>query len=379
MKPLIVMEKAQHRGLSVLKLIFEKHPALQAALKNIQDCRWSAGMQCWYIPNKKENFKQLLETCRAFGYVDFSQVVGSKPDVPIHHEIKTQHRFSRSDLPSSAHIQALENFKAHLKSERYSQNTIKVYTETVGVFLKFVGDKPLELMDAADVLLFNNEYILANKYSSAYQNQIVNGVKLFFARVQGSKMNPDLIRRPRRESKLPHVLSKEEVKAILEAHSNIKHRTMLSLIYACGLRRGELLRLHLTSIHRDRQVLEIRQSKGNKDRFVPISPKVLSMLESYYKAFKPKVFLFEGEKQGEKYSEKSLQSVLKQAVEKAGIHKPVTLHWLRHSYATHLLESGTDLRYIQELLGHKSSKTTEIYTHVSTQALQKIPSPFDTL
>lgn len=334
-------------------------------------------MQCWYVPNKKENFKQLLETCRAFGYVDFSQVVGSKPDVPKH-EIITQHRFSRAVLPSSAHIQALENFKAHLTSERYSHNTIKVYTEAVGVFLKFVGDKPLELMDAADVLRFNNEYILANKYSSAYQNQIVNGVKLFFARVQGTKMNPELIRRPKREKKLPHVLSKEEVKAILEAPTNLKHRAMLGLVYACGLRRSELINLEFEHIQRDRMLLHIHSAKGKKDRVVPLSQKVLEFITAYYRAYKPKLYVFEGQTGG-KYSEASLGAVLKHAVAKAGIKKPVTLHWLRHSYATHLLESGTDLRYIQELLGHNSSRTTEIYTHVSKKNIAHIRSPFDDL
>lgn len=178
---------------------------------------------------------------------------------------------------------------------------------------------------------------------------------------------------------MPNVLSKEEVKMILESLQNIKHRTMLSLIYACGLRRSELLNLKSNDILSDRLLLHIKQSKGKKDRIVPLSNKLLEMLREYYKTYKPKVWLFEGQQAGEPYSEKSLESVLKQAVSKACINKPVTLHWLRHSYATHLLESGTDLRYIQELLGHNSSRTTEIYTHVSNKSIQQIKSPFDDL
>jgi integrase/recombinase XerD len=174
-------------------------------------------------------------------------------------------------------------------------------------------------------------------------------------------------------------LSKKEIKAILEAPINLKHRAMISLIYACGLRRSELLNLTLKDIHSDRNLLFIRQSKGKKDRVVPISMKLIAMLRDYYKAFKPKTWLFEGQLAGEKYSERSIQLVLNQSVSKAKINKQVSLHWLRHSYATHLLESGTDLRYIQELLGHSSSKTTEIYTHVSTRNLQQIRSPFDDL
>ena len=160
---------------------------------------------------------------------------------------------------------------------------------------------------------------------------------------------------------------------------NIKHRTMLSLIYACGLRRSELLNLRPLNVDSKRNLLLILNSKGKKDRVVPISDNIVEMLRNYYKMYKPKVWLFEGQKAGDQYSEESLAKVLKQACIKAGIKKPVTLHWLRHSYATHLLESGTDLRYIQELLGHKSSKTTEIYTHVSTKSLQNIKSPFDEL
>ena len=127
-------------------------------------------------------------------------------------------------------------------------------------------------------------------------------------------------------------------------------------------------------------IVLIKNAKGKKDRIAPLSPKILEMLRAYFQLYKPEVYLFEGQTKGKPYDSRSLQQVLKQALEKAGISKPVTLHWLRHSYATHLLESGTDLRYIQELLGHNSSsKTTEIYTHVSTQSIQQIKSPFDDL
>ena len=154
---------------------------------------------------------------------------------------------------------------------------------------------------------------------------------------------------------------------------------MLSLIYSCGLRRSELLNLKPADIDSKRNIIIIRQSKGKKDRIVPLSEKILLMLREYYVAYKPKEWLFEGQTIREKYSEKSLESVLKNALAKTKIKKPVSLHWLRHSYATHLMESGTDLRYIQNLLGHSSSRTTEIYTHVSTKSIQNIKSPFDDL
>jgi integrase/recombinase XerD len=178
---------------------------------------------------------------------------------------------------------------------------------------------------------------------------------------------------------LPNVLSKEEVKLIITAPTNLKHKTMLSLIYSCGLRCGELLALQPHHIDSKRNIVLLKNSKGKKDRIVPLSPKILELLRDYYKLYKPKKYLFEGQNTRQPYDARSLQQVLKQTLQKTGIKKPVTLHWLRHSYATHLLESGTDLRYIQELLGHNSSKTTEIYTHVSTKNIQQIKSPFDDL
>ena len=273
----------------------------------------------------------------------------------------------------------LAHFKNYLKSQRYSPNTIKTYTEALGVFFQFHSNKAPEKLEIEDIIHFNTGYILRKNLSASYQNQVINAIKLFYRNRFKRFMNLDNIQRPRREKRLPNVLSKQEIKAILEAPTNLKHRALLSLIYACGLRRSEVLNLTLKDVLSDRNLLFIRQSKGKKDRVVPISHKIIEMLRDYYKAFKPKTWLFEGQYTGDQYSERSLQLVLKQALQKAGNKKPVSLHWLRHSYATHLLESGTDLRYIQELLGHSSSRTTEIYTHVSTQNLQQIRSPFDDL
>jgi integrase/recombinase XerD len=270
-------------------------------------------------------------------------------------------------------------FQTYLESKRYSSNTIKTYSDALKIFFKFHSQILPENITTEHLHSFNKDYIIKNGYSASYQNQVINAIKLFYRNRYRKNIAIDDIERPRREKRLPNVLSKNEVKAILEAPTNLKHRAMLSLIYACGLRRSELLNLTLRDVLSDRNLLFIRQSKGKKDRVVPIGKKIIEMLREYYKAYKPKVWLFEGQHAGEAYSERSLQLVLKQALFKAGIPKPASLHWLRHSYATHLLESGTDLRYIQQLLGHSSSKTTEIYTHVTTKNLQQIRSPFDDL
>ena len=275
--------------------------------------------------------------------------------------------------------QHLIAFKNYMNYRRYSENTIKTYSDALEIFFKFFPNKRMESLTIEDIIQFNNDYILRKNLSSSYQNQVINAIKLFYRNRFNKTMEVDFIQRPRREKRLPNVLSKKEVKAILEAPTNLKHRAMLSLIYACGLRRSELLNLTLKDILSDRNLLFIRQSKGKKDRMVPISSKIIEMLRDYYKAYKPKKWLFEGQIQNKKYGERSIQLVLNQAVAKVKIDKPISLHWLRHSYATHLLESGTDLRYKQELLGHSSSRTTEIYTHVSTHNLQQIRSPFDDL
>jgi integrase/recombinase XerD len=276
-------------------------------------------------------------------------------------------------------LEKIEKFKRWLSSKRYSLNTVKTYCDAIKTFLRYTGNKSLESISNSDIVNFNNDYILKNNLSSSFQNQVVNAIKLFFSTIENRQLEIELIHRPKRPKLLPNVLSKEEIKLLLSVSGNLKHRAMLSLIYSCGLRCGELLRLKPEHIDTLRKVVIIKQSKGRRDRIVSLSSKVLELLREYYKTANPQTWIFEGQVKGQMYDERSLQNVLKQCLKKAKITKPVTLHWLRHSYATHLLESGTDLRYIQELLGHSSSRTTEIYTHVSNKELQKIISPFDTL
>lgn len=273
----------------------------------------------------------------------------------------------------------LQQFKEWMNHKRYSSSTVKSYVGAVKDFLLFVSPKKFQEIGHEDMIHFINKYVIDSGLSFSFQNLVISGTKLFFREVVKSKLDVSGFERPMRQKKLPNVLSKDEVRKILNAPANAKHRLMLCVIYACGLRRSELLNLRKTDIDSTRGLLIIRNAKGRKDRVVPISLKLINELRIYYRQYKPRVWLFEGQEPGRPYSEQSLQSVLKQTLLKTKIRKPVTLHWLRHSYATHLLEAGTDLRYIQELLGHKSSRTTEIYTHVSTKSLQKIKSPFDDL
>ena len=338
-----------HRSENRIVVYFKSNSELVTRIKSIAGATWSQTLFAWHVPDTEEN--------------RFRFKIVELP----------------SKIPTEDNLVQLHKFKNWMLSKRYSQNTVKTYTEALGNFLYFFKEKSVTEITNEDLIEFNNEYILRKNLSASYQNQIVNAIKLFYSRIQGKKIEIEGIHRPKRAKLLPNVLSKAEVKQILDAHINLKHRVMLSLIYSCGLRCGELLHLKPSDIDSKRNLIFIHQAKGKKDRIAPLSPKILGLLRDYYKLYKPKIWLFEGHLDGEPYSEKSLQSVLKLALHKTGIQKPVTLHWLRHSYATHLLENGTDLRYIQELLGHNSSKTTEIYTHVSTKSLQQIRSPFDDL
>jgi integrase/recombinase XerD len=339
----------KHRGESRIAILFEKDTYLIARIKQVEGSRWSQQLKVWHLPDTDKN------------------------------RLRFNLALVSHFLPSEEGSSQIEKFKQWLRSRRYSESTIGTYSEALKSFFVFYNTKAIAAISNEDVIVYNNEYILKKKLSASYQNQIVNAIKLYFKTIKETKIDIDKIHRPKRAKVLPNVLSKQEVKAILEAHGNIKHKAMLSMIYSCGLRRSELLHLKFSDIDSKRNIVLLKNAKGKKDRIAPLSPKILELLRNYYKDYKPTVWLFEGQIKGKQYSEYSLQSVLKQALQKTGITKPVTLHWLRHSYATHLLESGTDLRYIQELLGHSSSKTTEIYTHVSTKSLQQIKSPFDDL
>ena len=216
------------------------------------------------------------------------------------------------------------------------------------------------------------------KVSTSYQNQAINAIKFYFEKVLKQQRETYYIERPRKERYLPVVLSEEEVKKIISSISNLKHRCMIMTAYSAGLRVGELLDLKLGDVDSNRMLIRINQGKGKKDRVTLLSVKLLELLRQYYKQYRPHNYLFEGAAGG-RYSERSIQNVLQRAARKTGILKHVTMHTLRHSFATHLLENTTDLRYIQELLGHSSPKTTQIYTHITTRGFGQLRSPLDNL
>lgn len=376
----ITLDKAEHKGKQILLLKFPFNNRLTELTKQLPGAAWSRTYKSWYVGYSME---VLHEVKRIFNDVDLPDGEIVKIDARL---LKEKLALQKNAAPvitnnilSEDALKGIEKFKSWMRSRRYSDNTIKTYSEALKTFLKFYNNKSLSEIVNEDIIVFNNEYILKNELSTSFQNQVVNAIKLFFKTVENRLIEVDLVHRPKRQKVLPNVLSKEEVKSILDVTQNLKHKAMLSLIYACGLRSGEILRLLPEHVDTKRMILIIKQGKGRKDRIAPLSSKIAELLRNYFTAYKPAVYLFEGVNAGLPYDARSLQNVLKQNLGRTKINRPVSLHWLRHSYATHLLENGTDLRYIQEILGHSSSKTTEIYTHVSNKSIQKIISPFDTL
>jgi integrase/recombinase XerD len=284
----------------------------------------------------------------------------------------------RSRTMNNYGYEGIDMLHRYLEDHRYSTRTVETYVALLEVYFKFFYDRNPYEITQNEVCDFINEFIIRNGFSASYQNQMVSAIRLYYEISGKGKIVPQLLERPRRCRALPKVFSKEEISKILNSSGNTKHKLLLWIIYSCGLRRSEVTNIRLDDIDRVRNIIHIREGKGGVDRIVPVSDKVWYKIDEYLESYNPKEYLFEGPGGG-RYSSESVYSVFRSAMKKAGIKKEVGVHSLRHSYATHLHENGLDIRYIQELLGHKSTRTTEIYTHVSRRNLISVKSPIDDL
>lgn len=264
-------------------------------------------------------------------------------------------------------------FRKILNIRNYSESTISNYNNALIQFNKW---NHLGLHIDKGLLYKYVEHLRAYDRSYSYIKNSTMALKLFSELVLGKKLNNDYLKGIKRKSTLPDVLSIEELKQVLETINNVKHKAIISLIYSCGLRISECINLKISDIDSKRMLIKIVQGKGKRDRLVQLSPKLLGLLRDYYKLYHPKVHLFQGQFKDE-YSAKSIQNVLKKALQKCGNTKKITVHSLRHSFATHLIEQGTDIRIVQEILGHKDIRTTQIYTHISSASISKVNNPFD--
>ncbi len=351
-----------------LKLFFAYDKIIFSKLRTYPYSNWNSKNKFWSIPYQEVYLQELEKFAQENNfkwiYEEEKNESGIVKYVP-----------ERSD---KEYRKCPEEYILKLRELRYSEGTLKVYKASFEEFINYYKDHELSEITEKMIVDFLRHLVINRKISTSYQNQAINAVKFYYERVLNGERKIYTVDRPRKEQTLPIVLNESEVAAIIKCTTNLKHKTIIMLAYSAGLRLGELINLKVTDIDSKRMQIRIEQGKGKKDRYTILSKKMLEMLRRYFQHFKPKEWLFEGAK-GAHYSSRSIQLVVKDSAKKAGIKKQMSVHTLRHSFATHLLENGTDLRYIQSLLGHSSSKTTEVYTHITTKGFDQIVSPLDKL
>ena len=359
-KRLLVTRYAKGR----IKLVFKYDPKLIILIRNKPFYFYDAEQQWWTLPHLESVLEDLNKFCVDNGwrleYLDEwaeRKVVQRKRDL----------EYEGTKCPVG--------FEEKLKVMRYSDSTIRNYGSALKEFAHFYKDRQLSDLTQGDIEKFLLYITEQRRVSTSYHNISIGAIKFYFEKVLEKNVTLK-IERPRREKKLPEVLSEEEVLMLLKGVDNLKHRCILMTLYSGGLRLSEVVALKVSDIDSKRMKIFIKGGKGNKDRYTLLSRELLKWLREYYKTEKPVTWLFEGITGGQ-YSMRSVQDIMRDAIRKAGIKKYATVHTLRHSFATHMLENGVDLRYIQNLLGHNSSKTTEIYTHITSKGFERLTSPLD--
>lgn len=344
----------EHRGKKVILIGFEYNQKLQLELRQrFPSAKWSKTKASWYLPD--------LPSIRKVLFIQLEN--------PTDRAIAKINPINRG-----AYLRLHEQ----LKLKQYSTNTIRQYLSEFLHLLKLLQAFPVEKLTPKRLKDYFLYCLDKEKMSERKMNGKINAIKFYFEQVlHRPKMFFD-IPRPKKPQILPKTLSKNEVKKIITATTNIKHSVALQLCYGMGLRVSEVVNLKVEDVDGERMVVHIKGAKGKKDRVVPLPVSILPLLRRYYLLFRPSEHLLEGQYGGQ-YAKASVQNIFKTAMKKAGINKRVGIHGLRHSYATHLLESGADMRFIQELLGHNSIKTTQVYTKVTPRSLSNIQSPLDTI
>ncbi|GGK32770.1 hypothetical protein GCM10007962_28880 [Yeosuana aromativorans] len=341
----------------------------QALVSTLPELEWSDRFNMHYVPNSEPNLKAIFKMLKGTVWVNGNYFFRDRPLKDTAGTIDVQ--WFRTRKHKEGYRTIPEDYLKKLELKKYANSTVKNYVACFESFINHYKDVDLMSLDENDIRDYLQR-LVQEKRSNSYINQAINAIKFYYEVVLGMPNRFYAIERPRREHKLPKVLSKEEVLAMIDSTNNIKHKCIVGLLYSSGLRRSELLDLKPVDIDGKRMLVKVRQAKNNKDRLTVLSKSVLEDLRTYYRAHRPKEYLFEGPVPGERYSASSVLKIVTMAGERAGIKERVSPHMLRHSFATHLLEDGTDLRHIQMLLGHSSTKTTEIYTHVATNTFMNV-------
>jgi len=346
---------------------FEYNVELIDLIKTFDSPYWHSGKKLWSIMGGKENLNIFLNTLLSKEYktvaVDIyrSDRRENKPNT---------YKTNDQDLP--------QELMSYLILKNYSQRTIRIYTDHIRTFLDRLKDRDTKELSAVDLTEYIHSIMSQTNYSRAYQNQMINAIKLYYRVIQNRDLDKFELPRPKKEKKFPIVFSRDEIKSIITNTYNLKHKTIITLIYGTGIRLAESINIRVRDIDFNRKLIHIQAGKGKKDRIVPLPEILVKHLNIYLKQYLPNEYLFEGTS-NRQYSPRSVQKVLKQALVRAGIQKNASVHSLRHTFATHALEDGIDIRLVQEILGHSNIKTTQIYTHISNTNILSIQSPLDKL
>jgi site-specific recombinase XerD len=405
----VILKPLLHRNQECIGIYLFNNPVLNKTLQKQAGASWSKTHTCWYIPLQKENYDALvkaledkaeidhtalskyLKAKKAGNLTEMGSLLPVKKALPVagfaQKEPVTDNAGRQSILVykgsriSSVNAHVIPNMQAHLKLKAYSVSTMRTYLGEMKQLLGLLKDIPadeLETVHLKRYLLFCHEKLHLTENSL---HSRTNALKYYYEQVLGKEKFFWEIPRPKKQLQLPNFFNQEEITAILNSVDNVKHKTMLMLAYSSGLRVSEVVRIKTKDIDSNRMCILIKQAKGKKDRIVKLSPVLLIMLREYWMRYKPAPdgVLFQGQYAGEPYSTRSLQLVLAAAKQKAGVLKPGSIHALRHSFATHLLDKGTDVTMIMKLLGHNDIKTTLRYLHVTNRDMLQIISPLDDL
>lgn len=371
-QPIILLKPVRHRNRNVLLLKFNFNQELADIAKSL-GCFWSKTHGSWYVINKSYKLREVFDAF--YGKAEINDTLLLKK--PSKLKTVKENSFVRKLNLSKEDKKILWGYVKFLRGKRLSESTVRTYYTHVLDFVNYLNGKRPHEISNRDVELFIEDFCIKRKYSISTHRQVISSIKQFKLFMPDSQIDELELHLPKKSMFLPTVLSKEEVLNLLRCTRNLKHRTVLALIYSSGLRIGELINLELNCIDIYRAQILIKNGKGRKDRYVMLAKSFTPILSNYITTYSPEKYFVEGMEKGRKYNATSIRSFLKKSCQLAHIDKRVTPHTLRHSYATHLLENGVDLRYIQELLGHAKPETTMIYTHVTTKDLLEIESPLD--
>ncbi|WP_372645519.1 tyrosine-type recombinase/integrase, partial [Ancylomarina sp.] len=339
MQTKIHLSGKEHRNKNVVLIAFARNQQLIDLLKQHFPAHWSQSNKCWWIARNEFDFKKFKAVFSALADIEM-------PEKEVEAKEKTEIK-----LPCG-YLEKLERV-------RYSESTIRTYTSYFKDFQKAFPERILEDIQMEEINDYIHKLIHKKSISNSQQNQRINAIKFYYEKVLGLDREYYKIDRPKRTRTLPKVISEQEVLRMLHATKNLKHKSILATLYSAGLRRSELINLRKQDIWFDKKMIFIRAAKGKKDRTSILSDLLVVVLKKYLEVFKPNYYLFEG-KDRTKYHPGTIVKIVINAGKLANLDRHITPHMLRHSFATHLLEQGTDLRYIQNILGHASSKTTEI-------------------